>query len=96
MAQITFSCRYFGISDTTIAKYKSLLLICYKDCFEKRSVVSGGCCIIVEAYKSILSRKGIIRNPTSADDTENTIWILGGIDQTEKRNFFFVEILFVL
>ena len=50
--------------------------------------MSGGCCIIVEVDESVLSRKGIIRNLTSSDDTRDTIWILGGIDQTEERNFF--------
>ena len=79
---------FFGISNTTIAKYKSLLLVCYKDYLEKKSVVLGGCGIIVEVDESVLSRKGIIRNPAGADDTKDTVWILGGIDRTEKRNFF--------
>ena len=47
-----------------------------------------GCGIIVEAGERVLSRKGIIRNPTSADNTRDTIWILGGIDQTKERKSF--------
>ena len=39
---------FFGIFDTTIAKYKSLLLICYKDYFEKRFVV---CEAVVKLFK---------------------------------------------
>ena len=33
-------------------------------------------------------RKGFIRNPTGADDTRITIWILGGIDRTKEKSFF--------
>ena len=47
-----------------------------------------GCGIIFEVDESVFSRFGIIRNLTGAGDTRDTIWILGGIDRTKKRNFF--------
>ena len=44
---------------------------------------------VVESDESILSRHGIIMNPTSAHDkVKDTIWILGCIDNNLERNFF--------
>ena len=78
---------FFGISDITVAKYKPFLLVCYKGYFEKRFVLLGGCGITIEVDESVLSRKGIIINSTSVDDTGDTIWILGGIDQNRREKF---------
>lgn len=86
---------FFGISDSSIARYKALLLDCYKAYLDARPIVLGipGRRIIVEVDESVLSRRGIIRNPTSTDDTvQDTVWILGGVDRTDEHNFFLVRV----
>ncbi|KAG0441833.1 hypothetical protein DMUE_0763 [Dictyocoela muelleri] len=55
----------------------------------KRPVLLGGPGVIVEVDESVICRKGIIRSPTCIDDeTPETTWILGGIENTSQRNFF--------
>ncbi|KAG0434553.1 hypothetical protein DMUE_5140, partial [Dictyocoela muelleri] len=40
------------------------------------------------ADETVLSRRGVIRYPTSTDDeTKDTMWIFGAIDKNDKRNF---------
>jgi len=51
---------FFGISGITIAKYRSLFLVCYKDYLEKSAVVLGECGITVEVDESILLHSEIL------------------------------------
>ncbi|KCZ73746.1 hypothetical protein H311_05295, partial [Anncaliia algerae PRA109] len=54
---------------------------------------TGGIKVIVECDETVLSRRGIIRNPTSMDSNRrDTVWILGVIDNTNERNFFIERI----
>lgn len=41
----------------------------------------------------MLSRRGIIRNPTGADNTMDIILVVGGVERTEKKNFFFIRVI---
>jgi len=52
---------FFFFSDATIAKYKSLLFVCYNEYLEVNPVLLGGAGIIVAVDESVLSRRGIIR-----------------------------------
>jgi len=52
---------FFFFSDATIAKYKSLLFVCYKEYLEVNPVLLGGAGIIVAVDEGVLSRRGIIR-----------------------------------
>ncbi|KAF0991304.1 hypothetical protein HZS_1137 [Henneguya salminicola] len=56
---------------------------------QKRPVFIGGLNVIVEADETVLSRRGIIRESTSADDsTPGTVWIVGLIDHSPEKNFY--------
>lgn len=80
---------YHGLSSATIASIKRKLLSCYLRFLEERPVVLGGDNIIVEVDETVLSRRGIIRNPTSYDENmQDTVWIVGAIDNTNEKNFF--------
>ncbi|KAG0429306.1 hypothetical protein DMUE_5748 [Dictyocoela muelleri] len=80
---------YLNVSKKTIYAVKSKLRNCYSLYISKRPVLLGGIGVIVEVDESVLCRKGTIRSPTSTDDkTPGTTWILGGIDNTQERNFF--------
>ncbi|KAF0990324.1 hypothetical protein HZS_5421 [Henneguya salminicola] len=77
-----------GLSSATISKIKKKFLQCCIIYMQKRPVFIGGLNIIVEADETVLSRRGIIREPTSTDDsTPGTLWIVGLI---EHFFFFFV------
>ena len=54
-----------------------------------KNMLIGGIGKVIECDESVLSRRGIIMNPTSAHDkVKDTIWILGCIDNNLERNFF--------
>lgn len=45
--------------------------------------------VAIEADETVLSRRGIIREPISPDDdTQGTIWVVGFIDHTNAKIFF--------
>lgn len=80
---------YHGISDCTIASIKSKLISIYKIYLDQRQVFLGGPGVIVEVDESVLSRRGIIRSPTSFDENRNdTVWILGGVEKNNPSIFF--------
>jgi hypothetical protein len=55
----------------------------------RRPTLIGGLGVVVECDETVLSRRGIIREPTTTDDTtRGTVWIVGVIDHTRERNFF--------
>lgn len=59
-------------------------------CSKLRPVLLGGLNVIVEADETVLSGRGIIRAPTNTDDnTAFTVWIVGLIDHTDQKNFFY-------
>ncbi|KAF0985877.1 hypothetical protein HZS_2585 [Henneguya salminicola] len=56
---------------------------------QKRPVFIGGLNVIVEANKTALSQRGILRELTSTDDsTSGTVWIVGLIDHSPEKNFY--------
>lgn len=80
--------RYKDISNGTIMKIKKKLRSAYDIYLKRNPVYLGGLGKIVEIDESVLSRRQIIRNPTSTDDDYlDTIWILGAIDNTNEKNF---------
>lgn len=79
---------YTGVGNMTIWRIRQQLKNAYAQYINQHPVFLGGLNVIVEVDESVLSRRGIIRSPTStADDTQGTIWILGAIDNTPERNF---------
>ncbi|KAG0442268.1 hypothetical protein DMUE_0397 [Dictyocoela muelleri] len=84
---------YFGVSDKTISLIKKKLHKCYEIYINKRPIFLGGIDEIVEADETVLSRRGVIRYPTSTDDeTKDTVWIFGAIDKNDKGNFLLKRI----
>lgn len=78
---------WHGVADSTTASLKKKLLNCYTRYQTERPVFLGGLNRVVEIDESVLSRRGVISNPTSTSDTTpDTVWILGGIDC--DGNFF--------
>ncbi|KAG0419884.1 hypothetical protein EQH57_0370 [Dictyocoela roeselum] len=81
---------FYGISDATILSIKKKLLKCYQDYCNARPVFLGGLGKVVEADETVLSRRGVIRYPTSTDDQlKDTVWIFGAIDAEDKSHFFY-------
>lgn len=78
-----------GFSSATISKLKKAILKCCKKYMNKRPILIGGLGVVVEADETVLSRRGVIREPTSTDDSlAGTVWIVGVIDHTNEKNFF--------
>lgn len=69
---------YLNLSDSTIARIKKKLCVIFQQYLNTHPVYLGGLNTIVEVDETVLSRKGIIRSPTSNEDyTISTVWILG-------------------
>lgn len=85
---------FVGVSDSTISKIKKKLITVYQSYINARPpVVLGGYNTIVEVDESVISRRGIIRNPTTLDDnTADTIWILGAVERNQPQNFLLKRI----
>lgn len=78
-----------GFSNTTINYYKKKLREYYKRYMDVHPVSLGGPNCIVEVDETVISRRGIIRNPSSTDDNmRDTVWIIGGIDSSDDKKFF--------
>ena len=76
---------FWFVSDSTIERYKALLLDAYWVYIQQRPVLLGGPGIIVKVDKSVLSRRGVVCCTTTADDTIlDTVWILSDIDRTHQ------------
>jgi len=84
---------FHKLSDSTIARIKNKLYSCIERYMSLRPITLGGPGINVEVDETVLSRRGVIRNPTRLDDTtRDTVWIVGAIDNSERRNFFLSRI----
>lgn len=84
---------WYGFSSATILRAKTALRKCYARYIQDRPVVLGGIGVTVEIDETVLSRRGIIRSPTStSDQTADTVWIGGAIDNTPQRNFFLIRL----
>lgn len=78
-----------GISSATVSKIKKQFQFACEKFMERRPVLLGGPNVVVEADETVLSRRGIIRSPTSTDDNQReTVWIVGLVDLTNSKNFF--------
>lgn len=76
-----------GISNTTIFAIKTKLRECYNNYISRRPISIGGPGVLVEVDETVLSRRGVISNPTTLqDEIADTVWVLGAIDQ--NKNFF--------
>lgn len=53
---------------------------CYKLYTGTHPVIIGGSRIVVKVDENVLSGRGTTRNPASADDTRDTVRIIGGIN----------------
>ncbi|KCZ74389.1 hypothetical protein H311_04646, partial [Anncaliia algerae PRA109] len=84
---------FVNVSDPTIPKIRKILQNAIKTYSQNKFIALGGMKVIVECDETVLSRRGIIRNPTSMDSKRrDTVWILGVIDNTNERNFFIERI----
>lgn len=82
-----------GIADSTIARLKIKLDDIFERILSERPLLIGGFSHIVEIDETVLSRRGIIRNPTSFDEIRSdTVWILGCIDRNDEKNFWIKRI----
>ncbi|KAF0987680.1 hypothetical protein HZS_1437 [Henneguya salminicola] len=60
---------------------------------QKKPVFIGGLNVIVEVDETALSQRGIIREPTSTDDsTPRTVWIVGLIDHSTEKNYYLKQV----
>ena len=79
----------FGIADSTISRIRNVHRSCFESYLIDHPVMLGGPGVIVELDETVLCRRRVIRIPTNEDDEiANTVWIIGGIDRTDARNFF--------
>lgn len=73
-----------GVTDQTINNIKRKLRIIYGKYISAHPVFLGGMGVVVEVDESVLSRRGVISNPTSTlDNAPLTIWILGLLIRTK-------------
>ncbi|KAF9764771.1 hypothetical protein NGRA_0276 [Nosema granulosis] len=78
----------YHVSNTKIASVKNTLRL-YFETRNKEGLLIGGLGVKVEVDETVLCRRGIIRNPSSADDhIKDTVWILGIIDTSNKENIY--------
>ncbi|KCZ82049.1 hypothetical protein H312_00531 [Anncaliia algerae PRA339] len=84
---------FVNVSDPTIAKIKKILRNAFKTYSQNKFIVLGGIKLIVECDETVLSRRGIIRNPTSVDSNRrDTVWVLNAIDNSNERKFYIERI----
>ncbi|KAG0439892.1 hypothetical protein DMUE_2129, partial [Dictyocoela muelleri] len=77
------------LTKVTISSVKHKVLEGASRYMNERPVLLGGLNVIVEADETAICRRGIIRNPSNtSDEVTDTVWILGAIDNTPKRNFY--------
>ena len=62
-----------------------MLVECYKLYTGTHPVIIGGSRIVVKVDENVLSGRGTTRNPASADDTRDTVRIIGGINWTNEK-----------
>ncbi|KCZ78983.1 hypothetical protein H312_03634 [Anncaliia algerae PRA339] len=80
---------FIHASDAIITKSKKLLRNAFKKSSEDKFIPLDGNKIIVECDETVISRRGIIRNPTSTDDKlRDKIWILGPLIILLPETFF--------
>ncbi|KAI5152207.1 hypothetical protein ENBRE01_2650 [Enteropsectra breve] len=85
--------RFIRVEDTTILRAKKQLRESYKIYNDRYPFLLGGLNYIVECDETVLSRRGIIVNPTTTEDSvRDTVWILGCIDNSPARNFYITRI----
>ncbi|KAG0432106.1 hypothetical protein DMUE_5519 [Dictyocoela muelleri] len=64
------------------------LRMAFKIINARSKILLGGIGRSVEADETVISRRGVIRNPTNIDDSiKDTIWIFGAIDDSPEKNF---------
>lgn len=79
---------WHGLAQATIWKYRKELRKAYKMYMSKRPVLVGGLDVVVEIDETVLCRRKVIRNPTTTDDyAQDTVWIVGAVDNTPNKNF---------
>ncbi|KAI5152066.1 hypothetical protein ENBRE01_2543 [Enteropsectra breve] len=84
---------FFQTSDATIAKARKELRRAYSKYISMDPIILGGIDVIVECDETVISRRRIIRSPTSTDDSiRDTVWILGIIDNTNEKNFYLTRV----
>lgn len=84
---------YHGVSSSTISSIKKKLIEIYKVILNNNVSRLGGNNITIEIDETVLSRRGIIKNPTTLDDeTRDTVWIVGGVEKQNTKNFFLCRV----
>lgn len=77
------------ISVSTLVSIKSKLRTVISGYNKSKCTLLGGPGIVVQCDETVICRRGIIKCPSHADDnTKDTVWILGCIEDTEDRKFY--------
>ncbi|KAI5152230.1 hypothetical protein ENBRE01_2671 [Enteropsectra breve] len=85
--------RFIRVKDTTILRAKKQIRESYKIYNDRYPFLFIGLNCIVECDETVLSRRGIIVNPTTTEDSvRDTVWILECIDNFPARNFYIKRI----
>ncbi|KAG0421623.1 hypothetical protein DMUE_6279, partial [Dictyocoela muelleri] len=86
MKYYQIKCLINNVSNETISNARKFLRKQFKK-INSTEIVLGGYNKCVEADETVLCRQKTIRCPTSTDDeTANTVWIFGIIDNTPEKN----------
>jgi len=81
-------CNMLNITEVTYIKIKSAIIKYIKKKKDESPTI-GGPNVEVEVDETVICRSGLIRSPSLADDNIiNTLWLLGGIEKNNQRNFF--------
>jgi hypothetical protein len=80
---------YHGLSSATISSFKKKLIKCYESYMFVRPITLGGDDLVGELDETVLSRRGIVRSPTTQDDIIlDTVWILEALKKNNMKRFF--------
>ncbi|KAG0420014.1 hypothetical protein EQH57_0326 [Dictyocoela roeselum] len=81
-------CMNDNVNNETIFTARERLRKVFNTINKQTKICLGGIGRVVEADETVISRRGIIRNPTKLDDEiKDTIWIFGAIDDSPEKNF---------
>ncbi|KAG0420433.1 hypothetical protein EQH57_0144 [Dictyocoela roeselum] len=77
-----------NMSNETVFNARKKLWEIFQKINSGNKIFLGGIGRCVEADETVISRRGVIRNPTKMDDeVKDTIWIFGAIDDSPNKNF---------
>lgn len=82
------------VSKTSLSSIRKKLARVFELISNEQNQLLGGVGVVVECDETVLCRRGIIQYPTTTDDnTADTTWILGCIENTQERKFLLKRIV---